>query len=55
MLSVFGIHHLENLNLAAMARDQRLDLVRDGRCRRATQGAAGAVIRPVAIGLPGQR
>ena len=30
MLSVFGIHHLENLNLAAMARRPRLDLVRDG-------------------------
>jgi len=54
MLSVFGIHHLENLNLAAMAADRvwtscamvlpSLD-----------KGAAGAVIRPVAIGLPGQR
>ena len=54
MLSVFGIHHLENLNLAAMAGDQvwtscamvlpSLD-----------KGAAGAAIRPVAIGLPGQR
>ena len=30
MLSVFGIHHLENLNLAAMAARPRLDLVRDG-------------------------
>lgn len=53
MLSVFGIHHLENLNLAAMAGDHvwtscamvlpSLD-----------KGAAGAVIRPVAVGLPGQ-
>ena len=43
MLSVFGIHHLENLNLAAMALPSR------------DKGAAGAVIRPVAIGLPGQR
>ena len=54
MLSVFGIHHLENLNLAAMSTDRvwtscamvlpSLD-----------KGAAGAVVRPVAIGLPGQR
>ena len=54
MISVFGIHHLENLNLAAMAGDRvwtscamvlpSLD-----------KGAAGAVVRPVAVGLPGQR
>jgi len=54
MLSVFGIHHLENLNLAAMARDRvwtSCAMVLPSR----DQGAASAVIRPVAIGLPGQR
>jgi kynurenine formamidase len=54
MLSVFGIHHLENLNLAAMARDKVWTS-----CAMALpsldKGAAGAVVRPVAIGLPGQR
>ena len=54
MLSVFGIHHLENLNLAAMAGDRvwtSCAMVLPSR----DQGAAGAVIRPVAIGLPDQR
>ena len=54
MLSVFGIHHLENLNLAAMAGDRvwtSCAMVLPSR----DQGAAGAVIRPVAVGLPGQR
>jgi hypothetical protein len=54
MLSVFGIHHLENLNLAEMGKD----LVWTS-CAMALpsrdKGAAGAVIRPVAIGVPGQR
>ena len=40
MLSVFGIHHLENLNLAAMAQRPRLDLVRDG-AAVARQGRRG--------------
>ena len=54
MISEFGIHHLENMNLAAMAKDRvwtscamvlpSLD-----------KGAAGAVIRPVAIGVPNQK
>jgi kynurenine formamidase len=54
MLSVFGIHHLENLNLADMAKDRvwtSCAMVLPSR----DKGAAGAVIRPVAIGLPGQR
>ena len=54
MLSVFGIHHLENLNLAAMAADRvwtSCAMVLPSR----DKGAAGAVIRPVAIGVPGQR
>ena len=54
MLSVFGIHHLENLNLAEMAKDRvwtSCAMVLPSR----DQGAAGAVIRPVAIGLPNQR
>jgi len=54
MLSVFGIHHLENLNLAAMAGDRvwtSCAMVLPSR----DQGAAGAVLRPVAIGLPDQR
>jgi len=54
MLSVFGIHHFENLNLAEMARDRvwtSCAMVLPSR----DKGAAGAVIRPVAIGLPGQR
>ena len=54
MLSVFGIHHLENLNLAAMAGDRvwtSCAMVLPSR----DQGAAGAVIRPVAVGLPEQR
>jgi kynurenine formamidase len=54
MLSVFGIHHLENLNLAQMAGEQvwtSCAMVLPSR----DKGAAGAVIRPVAIGLPKQR
>jgi len=54
MLSVFGIHHLENLNLAAMARDRVWTSCAMALPSR-DKGAAGAVIRPVAIGLPGQR
>ena len=54
MLSVYGIHHLENLNLAAMAADRvwtSCGMVLPSR----DKGAAGAVIRPVAIGVPNQR
>ena len=54
LLSVFGIHHLENLNLAAMAGDRvwtSCAMVLPSR----DKGAAGAVVRPVAIGLPNQR
>ena len=54
MLSVFGIHHLENLNLAAMARDRVWTSCAMALPSR-DQGAAGAVVRPVAIGLPDQR
>jgi len=54
MLSVFGIHHLENLNLAAMARDHVWTSCAMALPSR-DKGAAGAVIRPVAIGLPNQR
>ena len=54
MLSVFGIHHLENLNLAAMARDRVWTSCAMALPSR-DKGAAGAVVRPVAIGLPGQR
>jgi len=54
LLSVFGIHHLENLNLAAMAGERvwtSCAMVLPSR----DKGAAGAVVRPVAIGLPNQR
>jgi kynurenine formamidase len=54
MLTVFGIHHLENLNLSAMAAERvwtSCAMVLPSR----DAGAAGAVVRPVAIGLPGQR
>lgn len=54
MLTQFGIHHLENMNLAEMASDRvwtscamvlpTLD-----------RGGAGAAVRPVAIGVPGQK
>jgi kynurenine formamidase len=54
MLSVFGIHHLENLNLAEMAKDRVWTSCAMALPSR-DQGAAGAVVRPVAIGLPGQR
>jgi kynurenine formamidase len=49
LLTQFGIHHLENLNLAAMARDKvwtSCALVLPTR----DLGAAGAAVRPVAIG-----
>jgi kynurenine formamidase len=54
MLTEFGIHHLENMNLAAMASDKvwtSCAMVLPPR----DKGAAGAAIRPVAIGLPNQR
>jgi len=53
MLTEFGIHHLENMNLAAMANDRvwtSCAMVLPPRDR----GAAGAAIRPVAIGVPRQ-
>jgi len=49
LITQFGIHHLENLNLAAMARDKvwtSCALVLPTR----DLGAAGAAVRPVAIG-----
>jgi kynurenine formamidase len=54
LLTVFGIHHLENLNLAEMARDRVWTSCAMALPSR-DQGAAGAVVRPVAIGQPGQR
>jgi kynurenine formamidase len=54
LLTVFGIHHLENLNLAEMARDRVWTSCAMALPSR-DQGAAGAVVRPVAIGRPGQR
>lgn len=54
MLTEFGIHHLENMNLAEMARDKvwtSCAMVLPGR----EKGGAGAAVRPVAIGVPGQR
>jgi hypothetical protein len=53
MIAEFGIHHLENLNLATMANDKvwtSCAMVLPSR----DLGAAGAAIRPVAIGMPGQ-
>ena len=54
MLTEFGIHHLENMKLAEMARDKVWTA-----CAMVLpaleQGAAGVAIRPVAIGVPGQR
>lgn len=53
LITQFGIHHLENLNLMAMANDKvwtSCAMVLPSR----DLGAAGAVIRPVAIGVPGQ-
>lgn len=54
LLSEFGIHHLENMKLADLAKDRvwtscamvlpTLD-----------KGSAGAAVRPVAVGVPGQR
>jgi kynurenine formamidase len=54
LLTVYGIHHLENLNLAAMAADKvwtSCAMVLPSR----DKGAAGAVVRPVAIGVRNQR
>jgi len=49
----YGIHHLESLNLAAMAKDKAwasFAMVLPSR----DLGAAGAAIHPVAVGVPGQ-
>lgn len=53
LITQFGIHHLENLNLAAMAKDKvwtSCAMVLPSR----DLGAAGAAIRPVAVGVPNQ-
>jgi kynurenine formamidase len=53
LITQFGIHHLENLNLAAMAKDKvwtSCAMVLPAR----DQGAAGAAVRPVAVGVPNQ-
>lgn len=54
MLTEFGIHHLENLKLAELARDQVWTS-----CAMVLppldKGAAGAAVRPVAVGVPGRR
>jgi kynurenine formamidase len=54
LLTQFGIHHLENLKLADLVKDKvwtscamvlpTLD-----------KGSAGAAVRPVAVGVPGQQ
>jgi hypothetical protein len=53
LITQFGIHHLEDLNLAAMAKDKvwtSCAMVMPSR----DLGAAGAAIRPVAVGVPNQ-
>jgi len=53
LITQFGVHHLENLNLAAMAGDKvwtSCAMVLPSR----DLGAAGAAIRPVAVGVPNQ-
>ncbi len=53
LITQFGIHHLENLNLAAMTKDKvwtSCAMVLPTR----DQGAAGAAVRPVAVGVPNQ-
>jgi kynurenine formamidase len=53
LITQFGIHHLENLNLAAMAKDKvwtSCAMVLPSR----DLGAAGAAIRQVAVGVPNQ-
>jgi kynurenine formamidase len=54
MLTQFGIHHLENLNLGAMV-DDRVWTSCAMVLPPLDKGGAGAVIRPVAVGVPGQR
>jgi kynurenine formamidase len=54
LLTQSGVHHIENANLGALARDKvwtSCTMVLPLR----TQGAAGSAIRPVAIGVPNQR
>jgi kynurenine formamidase len=53
MLTQMGIHHIENARLAELARDKvwtSCALV----LPPLEKGAAGAAVRPVAIGVPGQ-
>jgi hypothetical protein len=54
LLSKFGIHHLENLKLDALVREQVWTA-----CAMVLptldKGSAGAAVRPVAIGSPGQK
>jgi kynurenine formamidase len=53
LLTRFGIHHLENLKLDALAREKVWTA-----CAMVLppldKGGAGAPVRPVAIGMPGQ-
>ena len=54
MLTQMGIHHLENVRTAEAAADRvwtSCAMILPLR----TAGAAGSAIRPVAIGVPGQR
>ena len=54
MLTEFGIHHLENMNLAEMVGDKvwtSCAIVLPTR----DKGAAGAAVRPVAIGVPARK
>ena len=54
MLTVYGIHLLENLRLAELVKDKVWTA-----CAMVLptldKGAAGGAVRPVAIGVPGQR
>jgi kynurenine formamidase len=54
MLTQMGIHHLENVRTAEAAADRvwtSCTMILPLR----TAGASGSAIRPVAIGVPGQR
>lgn len=54
MLTQMGIHHIENTNLADLANDRvwtSCTMILPLR----TQGGAGSAIRPVSIGVPGQK
>ena len=53
MLSQFGIHHLENLKLGELAKD-RVWVACAMVLPTLDKGSAGAAVRPVAVGIPGQ-